>query len=516
MAGIVRFLVSKARNYFSERDTWDTLMMALQAHESTIEANHFCMWEAPFVGQTLSLAIVEPRRHPHLRTVLYNVAKLYANSGVSLFIFHGTENETFVLDIVAEWPNVHLINLGVANLRPLQEYSQLLSSAHFYDWFKSEFVLIFQTDVLLRRKISEQWFQYDYVGAPCRDGTTLNGGLSLRRVPFFKKVLASDTWQVNMAEDIWWSNMCRKYHGTCPTMEDAKGFSVEALYSEDPDGLHQIFQYQNVSRILALTKVLLPTVVATLTVLPKRLESLRTVLESLRPQVSWIELNIPKICRRTQQAYDIPSWLLSMPYVDVYEVDQDYGPLTKVWPTLDRQHSFDEYGQHDQERSRLMSTHGIERHTRPEYFFVVDDDKIYRPTSVIEALAEFKLGLVIGLSGASLKGLESSLYQRLTPVEGPCHIVQGFSGYLFRNGTFSKMPIDLVLHNEDLYKCDDLVVSNWFWQNGFCLWSTNQRQKDGLPETDALSFEENYAKRLIRATQELKRRGLWHIPDLEP
>ena len=44
----------------------------------------------------LSLVIVEPRKHPCMRSVLHNVARVYGGSGAHLYIFHGTLNLKFV------------------------------------------------------------------------------------------------------------------------------------------------------------------------------------------------------------------------------------------------------------------------------------------------------------------------------------------------------------------------------------------------------------------------------------
>jgi len=510
-------MIKTTLDYLSERESWNTIMGALDATANNILA--YSSWEPPYVGQKLSLAIVEPRAHPHLKTVLYNVAKLYAFQGVSLFIFHGSENETFVLDIVADWPNVHLINLGTANLRPLQEYSELLCSKDFYNWFKSEYVLIFQTDVLLRRQVDEKWFSYDYVGAPCLNGHTLNGGLSLRHVPFFQKVLSSDQWVPNMAEDIWWTSMCKKYHGALPKHDEASDFSVEAIAtSNDPVGLHQIYNYQNVNTIIKLTKCLMPTVIASLTTIPKRIPQLRKTLESLKHQVSWIELNIPKTSKRTGQPYELPDWLLQMPYVDVYEVPHDLGPITKVLPTMVRYknitshdafilHAGTRISKHSQERSNVDGSLA--------YILVVDDDRIYEPMHVPRLLEAWKPRRVVTGVGASLGALYGLLWSRLTPVKGSCDIVQGFSGYLFATsdiramGTTIESMVRLILENKDVYMSDDIVISNMFQSFFMHLYSI---KRNGMRETssqvDALSNENNYIQRIRTVLDIFKEKSL--------
>lgn len=62
-------------------------------------------------------------------------------------------------------------------------------STKFYSNFKSEFVLIFQVDTLIRHAIPPHLFRYDYIGAPWThtpapeaEFQVGNGGFSLRRV----------------------------------------------------------------------------------------------------------------------------------------------------------------------------------------------------------------------------------------------------------------------------------------------------------------------------------------------
>jgi hypothetical protein len=86
----------------------------------------------------------------------------------------------------------------------IEGYNQLMLSRKFYDAFKAyEYILIYQLDCLVFSKDLTAWCRkgWDYVGAPWfkghRGDTTYgfwevgNGGLSLRRVSAFRKVLRS-------------------------------------------------------------------------------------------------------------------------------------------------------------------------------------------------------------------------------------------------------------------------------------------------------------------------------------
>jgi hypothetical protein len=352
----------------------------------------------------------------------------------------------------------------------------------------------------MRHAIDPIFYEYDYVGAPCIDQKTFNGGLSLRNVRFFQKVLESDNWVPNMAEDIWWSSMCRKYHGRLPSFDIAKQFSMEAIESDNPMGLHQIYQYHNVPTIMHQTKCLLPTVVATLTTMPKRIQEIQKTLDSLRLQVAWIEINVPKKSKRTGESYIIPDWILELPYVRVYEVPEDLGPITKVWPTMVR-HGCLRPVEPSLVAGTYISKHSIEATSHvPQFLCVVDDDRIYEPTKIIDMLAEWKPFTVVSGYGASLEALYAPIWSRLRPIEGPCDLVQGFAGYLFKCATFTVEPqVDLILHDMDAFKCDDVIISNFFKEQGMMLHSICKNQmKETTSNVSALSNEDNYVERIRR------------------
>jgi hypothetical protein len=232
-------------------------------------------WATPYEGQKLACAIVEPRNHKDLKAVLNSVARIYANTEASLYIFHGTRNADFVKAIVKNWNNAHLINLGVPNLERSGSYSNLLTSKSFYKWFKASHVLVFQTDSLIRREIDAQFFEYDYVGAPVgpwlglltRD--TLNGGFSLRNVKTFMSYLDLYGEPQNPGnEDMWW---CKEFSGPrgikanikLPSKELASHFSVESIFYEDPVGMHQVYRFLNQQQLNRLLQVFNGSILST-------------------------------------------------------------------------------------------------------------------------------------------------------------------------------------------------------------------------------------------------------------
>ena len=122
--------------------------------------NNQKVWSKPYENQLLSVAIVEPRKHELLPYVLYNMARIYGGTDVSLYIFHGNKNIDYINSIIKDWSNVQLVNLNVDNLT-INDYNILLTSKSFYYNYKSKYDLIFQTDSIIRRKIDQDFFNYD-------------------------------------------------------------------------------------------------------------------------------------------------------------------------------------------------------------------------------------------------------------------------------------------------------------------------------------------------------------------
>ena len=250
----------------------------------------------------LTCCIVEPRKLDELRGVLYNVAKIYGNDNVGLVIFHGTENELFVREIIGDWQNVVLYNLNVENLL-ISEYSKLLTSKQFYRHFSSTHVLMFQCDSYIFKKIPDCYFVFDYVGAPwiksyatdnllgdilladnlfsCNKGNNKgnillddilfddilladnlfscnkggngcgNGGISLRNVQTMIAV-TTEEGDDTTAEDLYFDKQQMK---VCfPNKKLHTTFSIEQIWCDDPCCCHQPYVAIN-TRIRLANKI---------------------------------------------------------------------------------------------------------------------------------------------------------------------------------------------------------------------------------------------------------------------
>ena len=75
--------------------------------------------------------------------------------------------------------------------------------------------------------------------------------------------------------------------------------------------------------------------VVSFTTSPKRIKDCHRMVKSLIRQhrkPDLILLNIPKEFGRTGETYEIPPTLPSC--VTINQIDRDFGPITKVWPTI--------------------------------------------------------------------------------------------------------------------------------------------------------------------------------------
>jgi hypothetical protein len=239
----------------------------------------------------LSVAIIEPRCHELLAGVLYNMADIYGGQDVSLYIFHGEKNESYVNKIIDQWTGVNLINLHVDNLA-LYEYNDLLVTIKFWENFTSTHVLIFQVDTLILRPFDDCYFQYDYIGAPwihawAGGGKYVgNGGFSLRNVEAMKNICHQygETYG-GVNEDFFFvARLPRQKVAPCKI---AMTFAVEEIYYHGPCGLHKSYQYLTT---IELTSLLLQ--------LPHLSQDARQTLVNIFPNSMMTRTENPLLCAK--------------------------------------------------------------------------------------------------------------------------------------------------------------------------------------------------------------------------
>ena len=111
------------------------------------------------------------------------------------------------------------------------EYNRLFFSSEFWGGIPEAFVLIYQRDTVLFRRVPDAAFQWDMIGAPCGAiGTqhwTMNGGLSLRRRAAMLDMLQiEDT--TSEPEDRFFTRVLRHWGGRIPDLQTAAQFAAES------------------------------------------------------------------------------------------------------------------------------------------------------------------------------------------------------------------------------------------------------------------------------------------------
>lgn len=187
-------------------------------------------WALPS-NNKLSLVIIEPRIHYLLPNVLYNMAHYYKNTNTSLYIYHSDINKDYVNNIIETWENVQLKSLCYSNIS-IDNYNKILQSINFWGDFKSENVLIFQTDTMIFKKIPEEFYLYDFIGAPNlinKKYIGLNGGLSLRNTKMMQYICLNYNKLDDINEDIYYFNILKINNNNLPSIEISSQFALEAL-----------------------------------------------------------------------------------------------------------------------------------------------------------------------------------------------------------------------------------------------------------------------------------------------
>jgi hypothetical protein len=200
--------------------------------------------------------IIEPRKHMALRFVIQNFLENLSPEW-GMVVCHGTQNVEYVKAILHELNSpriVNVVNLHVSNLTNAN-YSKLLVTPAFYNLIPTETFLIFQTDSIIlapNKELINTVLEYDYVGAPWRNGFVGNGGLSLRKKSKMLEIIQRKPY-MNNNEDEYFSKIPSYITYHIPSFEIAKRFSVEMVFYEAPFGIHNCWKYLSSAEMDTLT-----------------------------------------------------------------------------------------------------------------------------------------------------------------------------------------------------------------------------------------------------------------------
>lgn len=194
-------------------------------------------------------------------------------------------------------------------------------------------------------------------------------------------------------------------------------------------------------------------VVVSFTTSPTRLYKCRPVIDSLLNQTRLpdaIFLSLPPCFERTGEGYppdeSLPDWLMRNSKVVIQRCDRDWGPATKIVPTV----------------SRL-------RQESPHSIVVSVDDDIRYPPGALSALVESALPCAVGdvapevWCAAGFDFVDSRLVSRSEDGQS-CAVVEGFAGVAYPTRVFGHdftSYMQCAVSDADMRFSDDLMISNY-------------------------------------------------------
>lgn len=123
----------------------------------------------------------------------------------------------------------------------VEEYNKRLTSKEFWEDIDEENILIIQHDSALLRSGIEEFYKWDYVGAPWtfqQHGG--NGGLSFRKKSAMIECIEKVPYNGIDNEDIYFSNALKTLGKNLAPREACEQFSCEAIFKLGTLGYHAI------------------------------------------------------------------------------------------------------------------------------------------------------------------------------------------------------------------------------------------------------------------------------------
>lgn len=209
-------------------------------------------------------------------------------------------------------------------------------------------------------------------------------------------------------------------------------------------------------------------IVVTMTTIPDRIDYIGPTIASILDQnirVDEIALNIPYISRKGIE-YKIPTWLLELSqydFIKIHRIDKDYGPASKVLPTLKRE---------------INGTKII----------VIDDDVIYHSNTINKLIRTFnkKNNLIhiedqqtpienVGLYAVTNFGIKlqangtlpyiTSRVNSFFTTSREVDLLQGFSAFIITPEMFPEHVYNLDNGPPEAISVDDIWLSGWLRKN---------------------------------------------------
>ena len=185
-------------------------------------------------------------------------------------------------------------------------------------------------------------------------------------------------------------------------------------------------------------------IIVSLSTLPSRVGNLYRVLNSIleneiKPDIVYV--NIPKYSNREKKEYYIPENLKRMENVKINIVDQDYGPITKLYPTL------------------------FEERNPDTIIICIDDDKEYDKKLIghLVSVSDLYPNECVCVSGWSFINLGFVALPISLPINNiikNVDILQCYNGVLYKRKFFDSDFKD-VINCKECFTTDDILISKY-------------------------------------------------------
>lgn len=206
------------------------------------------------------MLIVETRLSLNLILVIKNAIEKLPN--FNLMLISTKSIIEYIQNIFGKISNTAVINKTKINLL---EYSELLRNPSLWNNIKEDRVLVFQSDTLILRNISEKEFSnLSMLGPVCVDFNNeekfvMNGGFSFRDKNLMKELCKNEVI-TSKVEDIFFTEQIRKFYPELmPKMNECNDFAIESIGNKKTaKGIHgtdkYYYSYNNFKELFNIVK----------------------------------------------------------------------------------------------------------------------------------------------------------------------------------------------------------------------------------------------------------------------
>ena len=191
---------------------------------------------------SISGVIIEPRNHQFLNYVVLNIINELPNVR-PIHIFHGNSYQ-FDDRIKSMIVNGSIIlHQLTKNDLTATSYSKLMTSLEFWFQFKTDKVLVFQTDSIVcentQRYKLERFLSFDYIGASLDHVQHGNGGFSIRDRRLSEQCSTLGGYDIKW-EDTYFATCIRLYGGRMAGKTEQGRFATQEHLNTRSFGAHQV------------------------------------------------------------------------------------------------------------------------------------------------------------------------------------------------------------------------------------------------------------------------------------